>query len=53
MIGSGRFRLACLVVIASVWGGAMRFQSPFPYFGGKSAIAHEVWARLGDLEAAS
>ena len=23
--------------------------APFPYFGGKSAIAHEIWARFGDV----
>jgi hypothetical protein len=25
-------------------------KAPFPYFGGKSGIAHEVWARLGPVE---
>lgn len=24
-------------------------KAPFPYFGGKSRIAHEVWARFGDV----
>lgn len=27
----------------------MRLVAPFPYFGGKSAIAHRVWAALGDV----
>lgn len=26
-----------------------KLKSPFPYFGGKSRIAHEVWARFGDV----
>lgn len=25
------------------------YQPPFPWFGGKSAVAAEVWARLGDV----
>ena len=24
-------------------------KAPFPYFGGKSSIAHEVWSRFGDV----
>lgn len=24
-------------------------KAPFPYFGGKAAIAHEVWARIGNV----
>jgi DNA adenine methylase len=27
----------------------MKYKPPFPYFGGKSRIAHEVWARFGDV----
>ena len=26
-----------------------KLKAPFPYFGGKSRIAHEVWARFGDV----
>jgi len=28
---------------------ATKLKAPFPYFGGKSAIAHCVWARLGNV----
>jgi len=27
-----------------------RLKAPFPYFGGKGAIAHRVWSMLGDVE---
>ena len=27
----------------------MKLDAPFPYFGGKSKVAREVWARLGDV----
>ena len=27
----------------------MSLRAPFPYFGGKSAVAAEIWARLGDV----
>jgi hypothetical protein len=27
----------------------MTLKAPFPYFGGKSKVAHEVWHRLGDV----
>lgn len=27
----------------------MSYKSPFPYFGGKSRVAGEVWKRLGDV----
>ena len=27
----------------------MNLKSPFPYFGGKRRIAHEVWRRFGDV----
>lgn len=27
-----------------------RLSAPFPYFGGKSNIAHIVWAALGDVK---
>ena len=27
----------------------MTLKAPFPYFGGKSRVAHEVWHRLGDV----
>jgi len=30
-------------------GGKASLDAPFPYFGGKSAIAHEVWRRFGDV----
>ena len=26
-----------------------KLQAPFPYFGGKSRIAHEIWARFGTV----
>ena len=29
----------------------MKLKAPFPYFGGKSKVAAEVWARLGDVKA--
>jgi hypothetical protein len=28
----------------------MTFKSPYPYFGGKSGIAREVWRRLGNVD---
>lgn len=27
----------------------MILKAPFPYFGGKSTIAKEVWARFGNV----
>ena len=27
----------------------MNLRAPFPYFGGKSAVASEIWARFGDV----
>ncbi len=27
----------------------MKLKSPYPYFGGKSAVAADVWARFGDV----
>jgi DNA adenine methylase len=29
---------------------AVTLQAPFPYFGGKRRIAHEVWAALGNVD---
>lgn len=29
----------------------MKLQAPFPYFGGKSMVAHIVWQALGDCKA--
>lgn len=26
------------------------YKSPYPYFGGKSGIAREVWRRLGNVD---
>jgi site-specific DNA-adenine methylase len=28
----------------------MKLKAPFPYFGGKSRIAAEVWRRFGDVK---
>jgi site-specific DNA-adenine methylase len=28
----------------------MKYQPPFPWFGGKSRIAHEVWSRFGQVD---
>jgi DNA adenine methylase len=28
---------------------APRLKAPFPYFGGKSRVAAEVWRRFGDV----
>lgn len=28
----------------------MTLKAPFPYFGGKSRVAHEVWHRFGDVQ---
>lgn len=28
----------------------MNLRAPFPYFGGKSRVAHEVWHRFGDVQ---
>ena len=28
----------------------MGLQAPFPYFGGRSTIAHKVWSALGDVK---
>jgi site-specific DNA-adenine methylase len=28
----------------------MTIKAPFPYFGGKSRVAHEVWHRFGDVQ---
>lgn len=30
--------------------GEMKLKAPFPYFGGKSRIAAEVWRRFGDVK---
>lgn len=27
----------------------MTLKAPFPYFGGKSRVTREVWARFGDV----
>lgn len=29
--------------------GQLKLKAPFPYFGGKSKVAHLVWERLGDV----
>jgi hypothetical protein len=29
--------------------GMKKLRAPFPFFGGKSLIAREVWSRLGDV----
>jgi DNA adenine methylase len=30
--------------------GGLTLQAPFPYFGGKSRVAEEVWSRLGQVQ---
>jgi DNA adenine methylase len=36
-------------IISTSFPGGNSIKAPFPYFGGKSAIASLVWERLGNV----